>query len=97
MVTPTTRQSGATVSILVDGEKLRAGEAPQSPGEGGVGVLGGELVEHVRSHGESGGEAVEHGVVDLRVASLRQVIGLAGLGDRLHTGIGDRLHRNTQI
>ena len=29
------------------------------------------------------------------LASLRQVIGLTGLGDRLHTGIGDRLHRNT--
>ena len=31
-----------------------------------------------------------------RVASLRQVIGLTGLGDRLGTGIGDRLRRNAQ-
>ena len=33
------------VSDLVDCQKLRAGEATQSPGEGGVGVLGGEFVE----------------------------------------------------
>ena len=52
------------VPDLVDGEQLRAGEASQSPGKGGVGVLGGELVEHVRGHGESGGEAVEDGVVE---------------------------------
>ena len=31
-----------------------------------------------------------------RVASLRQVIGLTGLGDRLDAGIGDRLRRNAQ-
>ena len=45
-------------------QKLRAGEASQSPGEGGVGVLGGEFVEHVGGGGESGGEAVEDGVVE---------------------------------
>ena len=33
------------VSDLVDGQKLRAGEASQTPGEGGVGVLGSEFVE----------------------------------------------------
>ena len=33
------------------------------PGEGGVGVLKGEFVKHVRGHGESGGEAVEDGMV----------------------------------
>ena len=44
------------VSDLVDGEELGAGEATQSAGEGCVGVLGGELVEHVRGGGESGGE-----------------------------------------
>ena len=54
------------VSDLVDGEKLRLCEASQASSEGGVGVLRGELVEHVRGHGESGGEAVEDGVVDGR-------------------------------
>ena len=29
-----------------------------------MGVLSGELVEHVRGHGEAGGEAVEHGVME---------------------------------
>ena len=52
------------VSDLVDGQKLRAGEASQTPGEGGVGVLGSEFVEHVGGGGESGGEAVEDGVVE---------------------------------
>ena len=52
------------VSDLVDSQKLRAGEATQPPGKGGVGVLGGELVEHVRGGGESGGEAVEHAMVE---------------------------------
>ena len=52
------------VPHLIDRQKLRAGEASQSPGEGCVGVLSGEFVEHVRSHGESGGEAVEDGVVE---------------------------------
>ena len=51
------------VSDLVDGEKLRAGEATQSPGKGCVGVLGGEFVEHVRGGGEAGGEAAEDGMV----------------------------------
>ena len=31
------------------------------------------------------------------VASLRLVIGLTGLGDRLDAGIGDRLRRNAQV
>ena len=35
--------------------------------------------------------------VRLRVASLRPVIGLTGIGDRIHSGIGDRIHRNAQI
>ena len=52
------------VPDLVDGQKLRAGEATQSPGEGGVGVLSGEFVKHVGGGGESGGEAVEDGVVE---------------------------------
>ena len=52
------------VSDLIDGEKLRAGEATQSPGGGYVGVLRGELVEHIRGHGEACGEAVEHGVME---------------------------------
>ena len=51
------------VSDLVDGQELGLGEAAKAPGEGGIGVLGGELVEHVRGHGEAGGEAVEDGVV----------------------------------
>ena len=52
------------VSDLIDREKLRAGEAAQSPSQGCVGVLSGELVEHVRGGGEAGGEAVEDGVVE---------------------------------
>ena len=52
------------VPHLIDRQKLRPGEASQSPGEGRIGVLSGEFVEHVRGHGESGGEAVEHGVVE---------------------------------
>ena len=31
-----------------------------------------------------------------RVASLRRVIALIGIADRLHSGISDRLHRNVQ-
>ena len=52
------------VPHLVDREELRSGEATQTPGERGVGVLSGELMEHVRGGGESGGEAVEDGVVE---------------------------------
>ena len=52
------------VSDLVDREKLRAGEATQTPGKGCVGVLGGEVVKHIRGGGESGGEAVEDGVME---------------------------------
>ena len=52
------------VSDLVDGEELRSGEATQPPGQGGVGVLGGEFVEHVRGGGEACGEAVEHAMVE---------------------------------
>jgi len=44
--------------------EAEAGEATQAPGEGGVGVLGGELVEHVRGGGEPCGEAVEHAMVE---------------------------------
>ena len=57
-----------------------------------------------RTHARSVEHAVEHercvvvGAFDSnpRVASLRQVIDLTGLGDRLHSGFGDRLHWNTQ-
>ena len=52
------------VSDLVDGEELGAGEATQSPGQGGVGVLSGEFVEHVRGGGEPRGEVVEDAVVE---------------------------------
>ena len=52
------------VPHLIDGQKLRAGEATQSPGKGCVGVLGGEFMEHVRGGGEAGGEAVEDGVME---------------------------------
>ena len=51
------------VPHLIDRQKLRAGEASQAPGEGCIGVLSGELVEHVRGHGEPGGEAVEYGMM----------------------------------
>ena len=52
------------VAHLIDREKLRSGEAAQPPGKGCVGVLGGEFMEHVRGGGESGGEAVEDGVME---------------------------------
>ena len=52
------------VPHLVDCEKLRGGEATQSPGERCVGVLGGELVEHVRGGGEPRGEAAEDAMVE---------------------------------
>ena len=70
------------VSDLVDGEKLRAGEASQTPGEGGVGVLGSEFVEHVGDGGESGGEAVEDGVVE-------EVLHKHGLPDPVRTDKDD--------
>jgi len=62
------------ISDLVDGEDLRLCEASQASGEGGVGVLGGELVEHVAGHGETRGIAVNDGVVD-------EILGDHGLAD----------------
>ena len=52
------------VPHLVDREKLRSGEATQPPGKGGVGVLSGEFVEHVRGGGEPRGEAAEDAMVE---------------------------------
>ena len=74
------------VSDLIDGQKLRAGEAAKAPGKGRIGVLGGELMEHVRGHGESGGEAVEDGVME---EVLHE--------HRLADGRGDSVVRTTTV
>ena len=67
---------------LINRQKLRLGEAAQAPSKGGVGVLGGEFVEHVRGHGEPGGEAVEHGMVE-------EVLHQHGLADSVRTDEDD--------
>ena len=43
---------------------MRLKPAMERSGRGCVGVLGGEFVEHVPGHDESGGEAVEQDVVE---------------------------------